>query len=68
MSLIKLYSTGCPKCKILKTKLMEKKIVFEEINDTELMLLKGFVCVPMMEIDDNVYDFATAIKWIGEIK
>lgn len=35
-----LYSTDCPKCKILQEKLNEKGIDYEKISDTDIMLKK----------------------------
>lgn len=61
-----LYSTHCPKCRVLETKLSQKGISYEEINDIELMQNKGFMTVPKLEIDGVVYDFKEAVEWIGE--
>jgi glutaredoxin-related protein len=61
---IKLYSTHCPRCEVLKKKLIEKSIVYEEINDTSIMLEKGFLSAPMLEVDNVVIDFLEATKWI----
>lgn len=60
-----LFSTNCPKCKILKLKLQQKGIHYEENNDVELMLQKGFVSVPKLEVNGVVYDFKEAVEWIG---
>lgn len=62
--LIKLYSTDCPKYKVLKVKLKNKGIEFEEIRDTDLMISKGFTTVPVLEIDNKIYEFTEAIKWV----
>lgn len=64
VAIIVLYSTGCPKCKILKSKLDEKKIEYEICTDTELMLSKGFKSVPILQIDNNNLSFNEAIKWV----
>ena len=50
---IVLYSTNCPKCKVLKSKLEQNNIEFIENNDIELMTQKGFTTAPMLEIDPN---------------
>lgn len=63
---IVLYSTNCPKCKVLKTKLEQNNIEFIENNDIELMAQKGFTTAPMLEIDSVVYNFKEAVAWIGE--
>lgn len=60
------HSNHCPKCRILEEKLKQKNISFEENNDVELMLQKGFMTVPVLEIDGVAYSFKEAIKWIGE--
>ncbi len=64
--MIKLYSTGCPKCIMLKTMLNQKGIQFEEINNEKLMIEKGFKTVPMLEIDNEILDFVRAVKWINQ--
>lgn len=62
---VTLFSTGCPKCKVLEAKLKQKGIVYEHINDMDIMTEKGFMSVPMLEVDGNVMDFATANNWIN---
>lgn len=60
-----LYSTHCPKCRVLEAKLNQKSISYEEINDVELMTQRGFTTVPKLEVDGVVYDFKEAVEWIG---
>lgn len=60
-----LYSTNCPKCKVLEAKLRQKNIPFEYVNDIELMAEKGFLTVPKLEVNGEVLDFAEANKWIN---
>lgn len=62
---IVLYSTGCPKCSILKRKLDENGITYTEVNDADLMLAKGMVSVPMLEVDGDIMDFANAVRWVN---
>lgn len=62
-----LYSTGCPKCKILKEKLDSKIVTYQICDDTELMIQKGFRSVPMLEVDGVLMDFLQANNWIKEI-
>ena len=63
---IVLFSNNCPKCKILKTKLEQNNIKFEENNDVELMVQKGFMTVPILEVDGATYGFKEAVEWIKE--
>lgn len=61
-----LYSTHCPKCRVLESKLKQKGINYKENNDVKLMQEKGFITVPKLEVDGVVYDFKEAVEWIGE--
>lgn len=63
---IVLYSTKCPKCKVLETKLKQSNIEFEEVNDVEIMVQRGFKSAPLLEVDGVVYNFKEAVEWIKE--
>lgn len=60
-----LYSTHCPKCSVLEKKLKQKNILFEEVNDIELMKEKGYLSVPVLEVDGVGMDFKMASDWIN---
>lgn len=60
-----LYSTHCPRCNVLEKKLYQKKIQYEEINDIEVMKSKGYLSVPILEVDGRIMDFKTANEWIN---
>lgn len=62
-----LYSTHCPKCSVLESKLKEKNIEFKEVNDQQIMLDKGFMSAPMLEVDGEILKYADAMKWVSEI-
>ena len=62
-----LYSTGCPKCKILETKLTQKNIEYSIFDDVDEMINKGFQSVPLLEVDKKVMSFGEAVKWLNEI-
>lgn len=61
-----LYTTNCPKCKVLETKLKSKNIEFEICNDVDLMLSKGIQQAPYLEVDNELMNFSNAIKWVNE--
>lgn len=67
-STIILYSTGCPKCKILKERLNAANISFVEISDRDTILQKGIDVVPVLEIDGERINFSEAILWINNVK
>lgn len=60
-----LYSTHCPRCNVLEKKLKQKNILYEEVTDVEIMKEKGYLSVPVLEIDGVSMDFKTASNWIN---
>src|SRR5574344_2152137 len=62
-----LYSTNCPRCKVLKTKLEQKKIQYEECNDINEMLKLNIKMAPMLQVDQSLLNFSYAVKWINSI-
>jgi glutaredoxin-related protein len=67
MGKVILYSTHCPRCKVLELKLKQKNIEFEENNNVEEMTAKGFKEAPKLEITDGtIMDFKQAVDWIKE--
>lgn len=66
MSKIILYEHGCPRCKVLKTKLDQKGIAYETVNDIELMKSKGFTEAPKLEVDGVVLGYKEAVEWLKE--
>ena len=59
-----LYTTNCPKCRVLETKLNEKNITYTEETDLGVMQQKGFSMAPMLEVNGEIYDFSKAIQWV----
>ena len=65
--MITIYTTPtCPKCKILKKKLQEKGIEYQEFNDEDEMQRMGILSVPVMDVDGEKLDFPAAIKYVNE--
>lgn len=60
-----LYSTGCPKCKILESRLNAKNIPYDKNTDTDEMIKLGFQNVPKLKVDDAILDFGEAVKWVN---
>ncbi len=61
---ITLYSTHCPKCKVLETKLKQAGLNYTEVDDVEEMIKKGFRMAPVLEVDGQVMDFMAANKFL----
>ena len=66
MGKVILWSTHCPRCKVLELKLKQKNIDYEENTSVEEMTAKGFKEAPKLEVDDVVMDFKQAVDWIKE--
>ena len=60
-----LYSTGCPKCQVLKRKLDEKNIVYTVCDSVDEMLGLGISQVPVLKINDTLLDFSGAVSWLN---
>ena len=60
-----MYSTNCPKCKVLKTKLEDSNIKFTINNNIEQMEKLGIESVPVLSVDGELLDFSQSIKWIN---
>lgn len=60
-----LYSNNCPRCNILERKLEDKLIKFEIVNDIEIMKEKGFLSVPVLDVDGVEMKYIDAIDWVN---
>lgn len=60
------YSTHCPKCNVLKTKLDEKSVKYTENNDVDEMISKGWRSAPILEIDGVGLPFKEAVDWVNK--
>lgn len=61
---VTLYSTNCPRCVVLEKKLDEKGIEYDLVTDEDVMINKGFMTAPMLEVDNEVMSFGEAVKWV----
>lgn len=59
-----LFSTGCPKCNVLKRKLREKGVMYTEVTAENEIRLEGITEVPVLKVDDRLLTFSEAIKWL----
>jgi hypothetical protein len=62
-----LYSTGCPKCQVLKKKLDAAGITYSVNTDVDEMLALGIKSAPMLEADGNLMDFPKANAWLQNL-
>ena len=63
--MVTLFSTNCPKCRVLEQKLNQKNISFNKNSDMNEVIEKGFMSTPVLKIDDVYLDFTSAVKWVN---
>ena len=63
-----LYTTNCPKCKILESKLKAKNIEYTKVTDIEVMQKNGFNQAPMLAIGNMVLGFQSAVNYLNGVK
>ena len=65
------YSTGCPKCKILVKKLQQKEIPFTLVNDEQEVMKvansHNIQSVPFVAYNGEIYLFEDIIKLINTL-
>ena len=62
---VTLYTTHCPRCTVLEKKLKEKNIEYDIVEDEETIIQKGFMTVPILEVDCEVMNFSESVKWVN---
>ena len=65
---VKLYTTHCPKCKILEERLNAKKVKYEVIDNIEELQKMNFKSVPNLEIDGKIYNYLDSIRYLNKMK
>lgn len=60
-----MYSTHCPRCKVLETKLRQKNIQYQVVDDVDKMLGLGIKEAPQLSVDGAIMGFGEAIKWVN---
>ena len=65
---VKLYTTHCPKCKILEERLNEKKVKYEVNDNIEELQKMNFKSVPNLEIDGKIYNYLDSIRYLNKMK
>ena len=70
MEQVILYTTHCPRCKVLKKKLEQKEINFVEIDSIEEMEKLGITSVPQIKLanSDELLDFTQAVNYINGLE
>ena len=64
--MITLYTTHCPRCKVLETKLKNKGLNYSVVDDVNEITNLGILSVPVLNVDDVFYQFKEANDWINQ--
>ncbi len=65
MEKVTLYSNGCPKCRVIESKLLAKNVPFEKSQDFDRLMKEGKQSLPFLEVDGELLDFVTANQWVN---
>ena len=66
--MITLYTTGCPRCKVLHQKLSDKGLSFTIFDDVDAMIEMGFMEAPVLEVNGKQMNFSEAVAWLNNLK
>lgn len=59
-------SPTCGKCKVLKAKMEQKGLAYEECQDVPTMEKLGISSLPMLDVDGSLMTFEEAVKFVNE--
>ncbi len=62
-----LYTTHCPKCRVVEMKLKQKGVNYEECDDVDKMLNLGLTSAPAIQVGDRILDFVEAVEYINKL-
>lgn len=65
--MIIMYTTHCPKCKVLEMKLKQKNIKYVEEDSVDEMKKVGLHSAPALNVDGQILEFADAIKFVNSL-
>ena len=63
-----LYSTNCPRCKVLEKKIDRLQIEYNVCEDVDRMIELGFTAAPVLETDDGKFlTFEEAFDYVSKL-
>lgn len=62
---VTLFTTHCPKCEVLASKLKTRNIPYTIVDNTDELIALGFTQSPMLKVSDQTFGFVDAIKWVN---
>lgn len=64
---VTLYTTHCPKCRVIEKKLAQAGVEYIEVSDVQEMTKLGFRSAPMLDVDGKIMDFMDANRWLKNL-
>lgn len=62
--MVVLYTTGCPRCKVLESNLKKRSIDFDVIEGSEPIRKLGYVSAPILDVDGRIMTYPAAMNWL----
>lgn len=63
--MVTLFSTNCPRCKVLERKLTAAGIEYAVNYDIQEVIDAGFKSAPILKVDNKYYNFKEGVDWIN---
>ena len=65
--MITLFTTHCPKCRMLEKKMQQKGIEYTETEKLDELIRAGYSSAPMIKTDEGEYlNFKEAWDWVNK--
>lgn len=65
--MVTLYTTHCPKCRMLEKNLQKKGIDYHTSEDLDKLVRVGFQSAPVLEIEEGKFlNFKDAWSWVSQ--
>ncbi len=65
MEILTLYTNGCPKCKVIESKLRAKNIKFIKNDNVEELIYHGIQSLPVLKVEEKFLSFVDANTWVN---
>ena len=65
--MIKLYTIGCPACKVLQKKLINADLSYSIINNHQIFEQLNITIFPMLQVDEGpLMTYGEALAWLKQ--
>lgn len=65
---ITLFTTHCPKCRVLESKLAAAGVSFGTVDDASRMLEEGVKSIPTLRVDGRMMGFYDAVRYVNSME